>query len=461
MAKKTKNPLWAFFASVKLALFLLILLASTSIIGTVIQQNKSQEHYVKQWGENAAGMIQMLNLNDMYNSAWFLSLLGIFSLNLIICSLERIPNVIRMVRKDNLTTNPERLTKMRFSEKVSLSIVPGMAEQHVADYLISKGWKTERRDKDAGCLLFSQKGGWTRFGVYIVHVSILIILLGAVIGSSTVATKILKNPGFAFKGGINLPETDESSNIYSYSDNSAIPLGFTVRCDFFDIEFYENGMPKDYLSELTVIEDGKEVLQTTIEVNKPLTHRGITFYQSSYNEMPNPIIKLRNMNTGVRYLFPVNLQHLDQTFKWQEDDRQGMVRILSAEDKTTDRGGYTELEIWLMDSKGAPTTFKYRYSSSNVVVERPGTEYEFYVGPHFATGLQVTKDPGVWWVYTGCGLMLFGLMVAFFMSHRKIFAHVYEEEGRAVVVFAGSANKNKVGFEQVFETLIDGFKQSR
>ena len=68
MATKSKNPVWAFFASVKLALFLLILLASTSIIGTVVQQNQPAEQYVQQYGENMANLIQVLSIDDMYNS---------------------------------------------------------------------------------------------------------------------------------------------------------------------------------------------------------------------------------------------------------------------------------------------------------------------------------------------------------------------------------------------------------
>jgi len=41
-------------------------------------------------------------------------------------------------------------------------------------------------------------------------------------------------------------------------------------------------MPKDYKSKLTVLENGKEVLTKTIEVNDPLFYKGIRFYQSSY-----------------------------------------------------------------------------------------------------------------------------------------------------------------------------------
>jgi cytochrome c biogenesis protein len=97
----------------------------------------------------------------------------------------------------------------------------------------------------------------------------------------------------------------------------------------------------------------------------------------------------------------------------------------------------------------------------SVLVERPDTKYELRIGPHYATGLQVAKDPGVWWVYSGFGLMLIGLCVTFFMSHRKIWVHVYKREGQPVVLFAGNANKNKLGFTKTFSALADGFKAGK
>ncbi|MCI5221750.1 MAG: cytochrome c biogenesis protein ResB [Candidatus Electrothrix sp. AR4] len=462
MATKSKNKIWVFLASVKLALLLIALLASTSIIGTVVQQNKPPEHYVEQWGENSAKLIQTLNFDDMYNSIWFLSLLGAFSLNLIVCSLDRIPTVIRIVNKDNLTTAPERLMKMKLHQEKQIQSSLSAAKEEVTGYLAGKGWKTDARDKEHGTLFFAQKGAWTRYGVYVVHISILIILLGAIIGSSTVATKILKNPEFAFKGGVSLPETAKSDFIFSYADGRKIPLGFTVRCNFFNIEYYPNStMPKDYVSGLTVLESGKEVLSKIIEVNKPLTYKGVTFYQSSYNELGTPIIKLKNKTTDQVHVFPVDPKHYDVTHNWKEGETKGMIRIQSVKTlQMPGARGDTQLKIWMMDSKGPPSMFSMLYDTP-VIIERPDTNYELRIGPHFATGLQVAKDPGVWWVYAGCALMLIGLYVAFFMSHRKIWAYVSEIDGQPIVVFAGNANKNKMGFTQTFSALTNGFQERK
>jgi len=70
------------------------------------------------------------------------------------------------------------------------------------------------------------------------------------------------------------------------------------------------------------------------------------------------------------------------------------------------------------------------------------------------TGLQVTKDPGVWVVWIGCGLMILGLIVSFFFSHQRVWVRISKVSGGEIVL-AGSANKNRVGFEKNFGELMD------
>jgi len=54
--------------------------------------------------------------------------------------------------------------------------------------------------------------------------------------------------------------------------------------------------------------------------------------------------------------------------------------------------------------------------------------------------------------------MLVGLMIAFFMSHRKIWLFIRKEDQEVTVLLAGSANKNKLGFEKVFTDISAGLK---
>ena len=448
MATKSKNPVWSLLSSVKLALFLLFALAATSIIGTIIPQGEPTQFYIDVYGPNLARLMQTLSIPDMYNSWWFMILLGIFSLNLIVCSIERIPNAWRLVTMDNLATNPERLKKMGLKSVVQVESSQNEAVEKATSFLSKKGWKPEKRENQGTTMLFSQKGRWTRFGVYVVHCSILVILIGAIIGSPRVASTILRDPTFAFKGSVMLPETQQTDMIYSFSGEK-IPLGFTVRCDYFTIHYYDNGMPKEFLSKLTVLEDGKEVLKTDIEVNEPLIYNGITFYQSSYQPYSDFVLALKNEATGAN---KTSIVPARKQVSWDEAGvRFGIINLATRGEEIM------RLKIWFTDDQADPSVF-WLEPGREAIIKRPTGEYTLSAKQLYATGLQVAKDPGVWWVYIGCGLMLLGLYIAFFMSHRKIWALIYEDDGKVKVHFTGSANKNKVGFERTFTTMVEDFK---
>lgn len=442
--KKRQNPVWTFFASVKLALFLLFTLAGTSIIGTVVPQHESHGVYVKLYGEATANVLEKLAIPDMYNSLWFQALLTLFALNLVVCSLERIPTVWRIIKQDNLRLKPERLAKM--SPCHVLSIPQGSEEtvDLMRSFLGSHGWKASQASDEDGTLLFAEKGAYTRFGVYVVHTSILVIFIGAMIGAF-----------FGHKGMVRIIEGGSEKSMYELRTNRPIPLDFEVRCDGFDLEYYPNsGMPKEYRSRLVVIDKGQEVMRREIEVNSPLTYKGHTFYQSNYQAVDNDFVaKLKNTGTGETQIFPLRL---NEQMSGKDNDQQFLFQILDI----NSGGEIPEMKVWFVN-QGAPPSIFWMKLEGRVVVERPNANYEFYLGPRYYTGLQVTKDPGVWPVYIGCAMMLAGLYIAFFMSHRRLWVHVARDpRGMTTILFAGGANKNKVGFDKVFTDLTEGFARA-
>src|SRR5690242_16775662 len=88
--------LWDFFCSLKLSIFLLIGLALTSIIGTVIQQGPQRE-YLATLSETKIRIYSALGFFDMYHSWWFILLLYLLTVNLICCSIKRLPRVWKIV----------------------------------------------------------------------------------------------------------------------------------------------------------------------------------------------------------------------------------------------------------------------------------------------------------------------------------------------------------------------------
>ena len=204
--------------------------------------------------------------------------------------------------------------------EVLLKGKPDKVKEVVTGAIKTSGFHYEESKEERGYQFYSQKGNYSRLGVYIAHMSIIFILIGALAG--------LK---FGFNGSLNLPEgrtaiafryappsgpldennierilnalesswgnISKASELLNMKEKSLIdslhkdgiqPLGFAIHCDDFDVEFYENSnTPKEFTSWLTIIEDGKVVLKKVIEVNDPLTYKGITFYQASYGMIPN------------------------------------------------------------------------------------------------------------------------------------------------------------------------------
>ena len=429
------NSLWQFFASVKLALVTLFLIAVTSIIGTLIPQKEAADFYISKYGAKTAQFFTILDIPDMYNSWWFLALLFLLSFNLIICSIDRFPNVWKQVVADGLAVPEDRVRKM--SGQVSWKSRSAVAEvrSDLSERLKQKGFKTQGKENDGSTLLFAQKGNWTRTGVYIVHTSILVIFIGAIIGTLG-----------GFKGSVMVPETQEASKVFLFNNKGVEELDFTVRCNNFRIEFYANGMPKEYTSSLTVLEQGKEILTKVIEVNDPLTYKGITFYQSSYQPYQDFVVTIAAPGEANSQTFIVPFQ---QQKEWSEKNLK--FGVINA--KVVGQS-IVSSKLWFSDGSGSPTTV-WIDDGAELDIDGGNGTYRVSAKQMYATGLQVAKDPGVWWVYVGCGLMLFGLYVAFFMSHRRIWLLLTEEKNGTSIILTGSANKNRAGFEKAFEELAE------
>lgn len=448
MKNKQGNIVWNFFASVKLALFCLFTLAAASIIGTLIPQNETSAHYLELYGPKVTELFKALYLTNMYESWWFISLLVLFSINLTICTIERFPHLWKVVTQDNLATKIDRLQKMAMRRVFKTDGGIEQTRGTVRDIMTQAGWKPAERAVDNGSMFFSQKGAWTRLGVIIVHTSILVIFTGALIGKF-----------YGFKASVMIPEGSFTDVVYeSNSNHPPIPLGFHLICDAFHLTYYDNtGMPKEYRSDLTVQKDGKDVLSKSIVVNDPLKYGGLTFYQSSYRAMDGQFTaSLMDENTKAKQKFILQYPTRQAT-KWPIEQVSFGITDISGPDMMQ-RYRY---KIWFSDGKGAPSAF-WMDQGSTVRIERPGKNYVLSLRSRYATGLQVAKDPGVWLVYLGCLMMIFGLTVIFFMSHRRVWAFVSEDEqGGSSILVSGASNKDKVGFEKHMHSLYERFEESK
>ena len=114
---KNTNPIWNFFVSVKLTVFLLLSLAVTSIIGTVIPQNADPQLYFREFSPFLFRLFQVLDIFDMYHAWWFQLLLFLLIANIVVCSIDRLTATWKVVFPKKLTFNPSRFEKQKKQEQ--------------------------------------------------------------------------------------------------------------------------------------------------------------------------------------------------------------------------------------------------------------------------------------------------------------------------------------------------------
>jgi len=440
-----QNPidaLWDFFCSLKLTVITLILLAITSIIGTVIEQNQEPEKYLQIFSEKTYRLLDSLQFFDMYHSWWFLALLGLFSINLTACSIKRFPRVWKTVHEPVLVADDGLFRTFSNTEELLVKDSPDAARDKLCALLSKQFAPAVVTERDGKIYLFAQKGKYARFGVYITHASILIIFAGAIIGTL-----------WGYKAYVNIVEGTQTTKVWPRGSDQPLELGFAVRCDAFAVEFYDGSQrPKEFTSDLVVLENGQEMMSKRIEVNHPLQYKGITFYQSSYGPAGDPGFRFRVKVRASGETVEVNAR------QGQPVQLPGGASFIVSNFAPSYQNFGPAAQLQMVGS-GAPGGAFLVFQAYSEFDAQRGGDYIFSLleaKQRYYTGLQVAKDPGVWVVWTGCAMLIFGSMAAFFLSHRRIWVSIQSVGGKTGIKVGGSAHRNQPAFELFF----DEFKAS-
>jgi cytochrome c biogenesis protein len=486
------DKIWKFLSSVKLAVVLLIILAIVSVIGTVIQQNESPETYLREYSETTVYLLEALGFFDMYHTWWFVLLLFLLTANLTVCTLDRFPPTWRMIKAPLKPIEDEVVKALPFKKEILFKGGVEKAEENAVRALAGRRYRVNHFRGSGTIQLMTQKGAYSRLGYIITHISILLVFIGALIGAF-----------FGYKAFLNLPEGSASKYVYlrnepmwdqimaslGIAESSvvynpeggvpAMPLGYYVRCDSFGVDYYVNpsgmptGMPSEYYSTLSVFDlNGQKILDKRIRVNDPLTFHGITFYQSSYGRIPEGqgkvVLNVRPKGNPQAQgqtvtLDPGQAQYvpsIDRTIKAVDFAPYGMRNPATGQVQFyhTENEEFINPTVELEILKGSKPVYRTHVLKTDPSGPYMPENYEIsfvdYWGARY-TGLQVTKDPGVWVVYTGFILLCIGPLVAFFGSHRKLWVRIHDRKGQAVITLAGSANRNRVSFEREFNRIAD------
>jgi cytochrome c biogenesis protein len=466
--EEIQRELGEFFASIKLAMFLFIVLAITATIGTVIQQGERPDVYIKEYGEEAYRWFLRLGFTDVYHTWWFTSLLALLCINSLTCFYKRFPAIWRSTRQDKVNVALPFIKGLKHTAEIPIGGSKESVGERLVTLLTEKGYRVLAKNEPQGVTVFATKGIMGRIGAHVAHLSATVIVLGGLIGSYL---------GF------------QEFGVCLEGQTYHIPKGaFDLRVDKFWIDYHENGAVKSYNSTLTVLERGVEQTTKTITVNDPLVYNGIWFYQSSYGDAWDQVevarINVKEKETD-KVLGTVDLE-------WKKEaslDQLGLKLVMtdfvadfgfnSAERKVYSKSiehsnpairlGVTETvgKTRGVSPNGSAQTVQaspwifYHYPD---LFDIQGSRYRFeLVGyePKKFTGLQITKDPGVKIVWIGSTLIVVGITLSSFIYHRRLWAKLVPDGSEVRVHIGGNTHKSQIDFQKEFRKLIEQIKTMR
>jgi cytochrome c biogenesis protein len=472
-----------FLSSLKLTISLLIILAFTSIVGTLIQQQQNPAIYVQWFGKPLYQIFKALGFFNLYHSWWFMSLLALLASNLLFCALKRLPRDLNLILSPKIKLTDAELKSFSSQEKfLTCNHSLDQTLETVLDSLKKSGFGCRHKVKDEkGWHLFSEKGKFGRLAFPITHLSIILIFIGAIFGAAK-----------GFSGFMNIIEGQQGNVITLQTGgggHDTKQLGFEVECKKFEATYYTDesgnptGQPKDYKSLLAIHDHGKEVLAKEIEVNNPLSYQGIYFYQSSFGEISQVTITVKTTEGDLIGNFP--MEEGGEFHFSDKNNQKTTVRLLRYfPDFTMNQNGQAfsrsnfpnnpacllgiipvngqSVQTWVFRFVDFPhagqTDYKYSLTDINM-----GKKY---------TGLQVVWDPGVPLVWTGCIILVFGIIIMFSVPHYRLWVSISDQganqgggqgkdKGKCQeVIIAGNTNKNKPSFQNTFSQIITIFKSN-
>ncbi|MBD2058401.1 cytochrome c biogenesis protein [Oculatella sp. FACHB-28] len=431
-----KRELFPLLADLRLAIALLLAIAVFSITGTVIEQGRSLEFYQANYPEDPAlfgfltwKVLLTLGLDHVYRTWWFLALLILFGSSLITCTFQRqIPALRWFSRTWNFYTKPRQFEKFALSAELDHASI-----EQLSPLLEKRRYRVFRRDNT----LYADRGIVGRIGPIIVHASMILILLGAIVGAMT---------GFFAQEMVPSGETFRVQNIFDAGPwaRAQIPQDWSVRVNRFWIDYTPEGKIDQFYSDLSVLNDQDEEIQRkTIHVNEPMRHEGVTLYQADWgiaavrirlNE--SPILQLPMVEIGadgggrVWGTWIPTKPDLSEGVSVLAKDLQGILLLYDTEGKllsTVRQGMSTEVN-----------------GVTLAIAEIVGS-----------TGLQIKADPGIPIVYTGFGLLMISVLMSY-ISHSQIWA--LEEAGKFYI--GGRTNRAQVAFEREMLEILDSLEPS-
>jgi cytochrome c biogenesis protein len=448
------RKVWRFFSSMRLALILILILVGLSLIGTFVVQItpeykadlESNIWWLQNVAQPATGpwfpLLDFLGLFDVFHSFWFLAAGSLLIINIIVCSLNRIKQTQAGISAGPIK-RPEDFYKSDTGKQSAFSnLTTKLDAGHTLARIFQKRHYFVRTSENPdGLYISADKNRFSPLGTYIIHASLILFIAGFLIGSYS---------GF-------------KDNSFIVAEGATREIGYdtglSLKLNSFNDEYWPNGSPKDYRSNV-VLYQGNEIVKTgIIQVNHPMEYKGIRVYQSFFG--PSTQIQVKDISSGnILYEGNVTLSsNMDNhPYGVYRLDKQGYALVLVGEATNSSSGGeQVVLQVYKTNSntpvassileKGTP------FKAENIEV--------IFLGNHKYSGFQISKDPGNSIIWISSGLFVIGLLIVFYFPRKRIWAFVKSERGKEKRVWIRADSGRKLGTSGEIQDITNELRNTK
>ena len=419
-----KQKIFRLVADLRFSIFLLLLISFCSIAGTVIEQDQSIEIYKSNYplsspvfGFLTWDRILQFGLDHVYKTWWFFTLIFLFGLSLISCTfLQQLPS-LKIARRCQFFRTTNQFYRLKIS-----TILNNFSFNKILTKIKDNKYSIFQQKNTIYCY----KGLTGRIAPILVHLSMILILLGTIIGSL-----------FGFKAQEIVPKTENFhiQNIVNTGQLNVVPK-LSVRINDFWITYTKSKTISQFYSDISVLNgQGNETERKTISVNYPLVHKGIYYYQTDWN-----LIGLRIQDINKQIIeYPLINVLSNQSKVWltwisnKNSLNNGVIAIIDNLEGYC--SVYNEIGQFLGNIE----------LNETVKFNQPLTLLEIIS----STGLQVKTDPGIPIIYSGFLFLMISTLVSYIT-----YSQIWIIKKNQKLFIGGTTNRALFDFELEFFNFI-------
>jgi len=419
-----KRNFFKTIADLRFAIFILLIIANSSVIGTVIEQDQSIETYKlnypltnRVFGFLSWDIILRFGFDHIYTTWWFITLILLFGLSLLTCtSLQQFPS-LKIARRCQFFRTTQQFYRLNISTNLQYLSLP-----QILFKIKEKNYSIFQQKN----IIYCYKGLIGRLAPIIVHLSMIIILFGTIIGSIS---------GFKAQEIIPKTETFHIQNILNNGQCTLIPK-VAIRINDFWITYTKQTTITQFYSDLSILNlDGNEIKRKTIFVNSPVKYNGIDYYQTDWNLLG---LRIKNNDSSIfQYPFinlPENKEKLWLTWiSTNSKLNEGLTLLID------NLQGYCSVYNQIGNFIGnLELNESLKIKNSITLIDILSS-----------TGIQVKSDPGILLIYLGFLFLMISTLISYIT-----YSQLWVVQDNKNLFIGGNTTRATFDFELEFLRLI-------